>query len=133
MYVKGTGSDLVRPPGDSNYTLKVRDTQGVWEFRNRKVIFLNPSDPDSLGSEMVLQDTPNGDNRVRIGSTSSCRVGLGANRVIGYYFTVGGTSQFQEVIINQNLSVAGSEFIGNKSKLFQRADANNSLNIIGEN
>ena len=41
--------------------------------------------------------------------------------------TVGGTSQFQEVIVNQNLSVAGSEFIGIK-----RADANHSLNIIGE-
>ena len=93
---------------------------------------LTPSDPDSFGSEMVLQDTPNGDNRVRIGSTSSCRVGIGANSVIGYYLTVGRTSQFPEVIVNQNLSVAGSEFIGTKSKLFQRANANNSLNIIGE-
>ena len=81
---------------------------------------------------MVLQDTPNGDNRVRIGSTSNCRVGIGANSVIGYYLTVGGTSQFQEVIVNQNLPVAGSEFIGTKSKLVQRADANDSLNIIGE-
>ena len=32
MYVKGTGSDIVRPSGDSNYTLRVRDTQAVWEF-----------------------------------------------------------------------------------------------------
>ena len=132
LYVSSTGADIVRSSGDSNYTLRVKDGQAVWEFRNRKFNCLNPSDPDSFGSEMVLQDTPNGDNRVRIGSTSSCRVGIGANSVIGYYLTVGGTSQFQEVIVNQNLSVAGSEFIGTKSKLFQRADANNSLNIIGE-
>ena len=79
-----------------------------------------------------ISDTPNGDNRVRIGSTSSSRVGIGANSVIGYYLTVVGTSQFQEVIINQNLSVAGSEFIGTKSKLFQRADASNSFNVISE-
>ena len=132
LYVSSTGADIVRSSGDSNYTLRVKDGQAVWEFRNRKFNCLNPSDPDSFASEMVLQDTPNGDNRVRIGSTSSCRVGIGANSVIGYYLTVGGTSQFQEVIVNQNLSVAGSEFIGTKSKLFQRADANNSLNIIGE-
>ena len=132
LYVSSTGADIVRSSGDSNYTLRVKDGQAVWEFRNRKFNCLNPSDPDSFGSEMVLQDTPNGDNRVRIGSTSSCRVGIGANSVIGYYLTVGGTSQFQEVIVNQNLSVAGSEFIGTKSKLFQRADASNSFNVISE-
>ena len=32
MYVKGTGSDIVRPSGDNSYTLRVRDTQAVWEF-----------------------------------------------------------------------------------------------------
>ena len=132
LYVSSTGADIVRSSGDSNYTLRVKDGQAVWEFRNRKFNCLNPSDPDSFGSEMVLQDAPNGDNRVRIGSTSSCRVGIGANSVIGYYLTVGGTSQFQEVIVNQNLSVAGSEFIGTKSKLFQRADASNSFNVISE-
>ena len=133
VYVSSTGADIVRSSGDSNYTLRVKDGQAVWESRNRTFNCLNPSDPDSFGSEMVLQDTPNGDNRVRIGNTSNCRVGIGAiNSTIGYYLTVGGTSQFQEVIVNQNLSVAGSEFIGTKSKLFQRADANNSLNIIGE-
>ena len=74
---------------------------------SRKFSSLNPSNPDSFGSETVLQDTPNGDNRGRLGSTSSCRVGIGANSVIGYYLTVGGTSQLQEVIVNQNCQWQG--------------------------
>ena len=132
FYTKGTGSDIYRPSGDAHYTLRIRDNQGAFEFRNRTFNCLNASTPNTNGTEMVIQDTPNGDNRLRIGSTSNCQVGIGANGVFGYYLTVGGTSQFQEVIVNQNLSVAGSEFIGTKSKIFQRADANNSLNIIGE-
>ena len=58
MYVKGTGSDIVRPSGDANYTLRVRDTQAVWEFRNRNFRCMNPSNP-SVGTEMILHDTGN--------------------------------------------------------------------------
>ena len=53
MYVKGTGSDIVRPSGDANYTLRVRDTQAVWECRNRNFRCMNPSNP-SVGTEMIF-------------------------------------------------------------------------------
>ena len=62
LFGSSTGVDIVRSSGDSNYTLRTKDGQAVWEFRNRKFNCLNPSNPDSFGSEMVLQDTPNGDN-----------------------------------------------------------------------
>ena len=75
MYVKGTGSDIVRPSGDANYTLRVRDTQAVWEFRNRNFRCMNPSNP-ATGTEMILHDT-GGDYRLRIGSTSDAEVGIG--------------------------------------------------------
>ena len=54
--VPTTGSDIIRNSGDANYTLRVRDTQGVWEFRNRNLRCMNPSNPAN-GTEMILHDT----------------------------------------------------------------------------
>ena len=88
MYVKGTGSDIVRPSGDANYTLRVRDTQAVWEFRNRNFRCMNPSNP-ATGTEMILHDT-GGDYRLRIGSTSDAEVGIGRQYNSSYFLTVGG-------------------------------------------
>ena len=84
MYVKGTGSDIVRPSGDANYTLRVRDTQAVWEFRNRNFRCMNPSNP-SAGTEMILHDK-GGDYRLRIGSTSDAEVGIGRQYNPSYFF-----------------------------------------------
>ena len=81
---------------------------------------------------MVIQDPPNGDNRVRIGNASNCRVGIGATNVLGYVLTVGGLSQFQGLKINQDLTLTGQQLLNTRARLFQRADANNSLNIISE-
>ena len=55
----------------------------LWEFRNGVCNRLNSSIPDGAGTEMVLQDMRNGDNRLRIGTSSNCRVGIGATNVIG--------------------------------------------------
>ena len=54
--VLATGSDIIRNSGDSNYTLRVRDSQAVWEFRNGGFRCLNPSNT-SLGTEMISHDT----------------------------------------------------------------------------
>ena len=83
MYVKGTGSDIVRPSGDSNYTLRVRDTQAVWKFRNRNFRCMNPSNP-AVGTEMILHDT-GGDDRLRIGSTTDAEVGIGRQYHSSYF------------------------------------------------
>ena len=84
MYVKGTGSDIVRPSGDANYTLRVRDTQAVWEFRNRNFRCMNPSNPAN-GTEMIIHDTGN-DYRLRIGSQTNAQVGIGRQYNSSYFF-----------------------------------------------
>ena len=58
MYVKGTGSDIVRPSATSDYTLRVRDNVGTFEFRNNKFGRTN--------GQMVLQD--DGDCELFIGT-----------------------------------------------------------------
>ena len=37
MTVPNTGSDIIRNIGDANYTLRVRDTQAVWEIETLDV------------------------------------------------------------------------------------------------
>ena len=88
MYVKGTGSDIVRPSGDSNYTLRVRDNQRIWEFRNRK---LNCLTTGEVPTRMEIQDTSIGE--VKIGRTGVARVGIGADPNSSLFLTVGGTTQ----------------------------------------
>ena len=109
MYVKGTGSDIVRPSGDSNYTLRVRDTQAVWEFRNRNFRCMNPSNP-AVGTEMILHDT-GGDYRLRIGSTSGAEVGIGRQYNSSYFLTVGGISNFNQARVENNLELLGEQLI----------------------
>ena len=44
---------------------------------------MNPGN-DSQGTELVIQETPNNDNRVRIGTTGgAARVGIGRTGMIG--------------------------------------------------
>ena len=128
MYVKGTGSDIVRPSGDANYTLRVRDTQAVWEFRNRNFRCMNPSNP-ATGTEMILHDT-GGDYRLRIGSTSDAEVGIGRQYNSSYFLTVGGVSNFNQARVENNLELLGEQLINTNARVFQRADAFNSLNVI---
>ena len=128
MYVKGTGSDIVRPSGDANCTLRVRDTQAVWEFRNRNFRCMNPSYP-STGTEMILHDT-GGDYRLRIGSTSDAEVGIGRQYNSAYFLTVGGISNFNQARVENNLELLGEQLLHTNARIFQRADAFNSLNVI---
>ena len=128
MYVKGTGSDIVRPSGDANYTLRVRDTQAVWEFRNRNFRCMNPSNP-STGTEMILHDT-GGDYRLRIGSTSDAEVGIGRQYNSAYFLTVGGISNFNQARVENGLEVLGEQLLNTNARIFQRADAFNSLNVV---
>ena len=68
-----TGSDIVRNSGDANYTLRVRDTSGVWEFRNKNLRCMKPNNP---ANGTLLHDT-GGDYRLRIGSQTTAQVGIG--------------------------------------------------------
>ena len=128
MYVKATGSDIVRPSGDANYTLRIRDTQAVWEFRNRNFRCMNPSNPAN-GTEMIIHDTGN-DHRLRIGSQTNAQVGIGVQYNSSDFLNVGGLSNFNEARIATNLNLLGVQLLNTNARIFQRADAFNSLNVI---
>ena len=128
MYVKATGSDIVRRSGDANYTLRVRDTQAVWEFRNRNFRCMNPSNPAN-GTEMIIHDTGN-DYRLRIGSQTNAQVGIGVQYNSSYFLNVGGLSNFNEARIATNLNLLGEQLLNANARIFQRADAFNSLNVM---
>ena len=127
MYVKATGSDIVRPSGDAKYTLRIRDTQAVWEFRNRIFRCMNPSNPAN-GTEMIIHDTGN-DYRLRISQTNA-QVGIGVQYNSSYFLNVGGLSNFNEARIATNLNLLGEQLLNTNARIFQRADAFNSLNVI---
>ena len=129
LYTKGTGSDIVRPSGDSNYTLRVRDNQGIWEFRNRK---LNCLTTGEAPTRMEIQDTSIGE--VKIGRTGVARVGIGADPNSSFFLTVGGTTQAP--IFNAGTyfwTPTGAYYLNTDIKMYQRADTNKSLNIITSN
>ena len=77
---------------------------------------------------MELQNTNTAE--LSVGSATNTRMGVGANPVLEFPLTVGGTSQFGWVRINQNLTVVGNYWIDTNGKIFQRADASNSLNVV---
>ena len=130
IQLPATGIDMFRDTGDANYNLRIRDTQGVFEFRNRQFRCMNPSNPAN-GTEFILHDT-GGDYRMRIGSISTATLGIGRQYNASYHLTVGGVSNFNETRVENDATFLGQQLLYDKSRLFQRADANNSLNIIGE-
>ena len=127
IQVPTTGMDIHRSSGDSNYSLRVKDGQGVFEFRNRTFNCLNASNT-GIGTLMELQNTKTAE--IRVGSATNARMGVGANPVLGFHLTVGGTSQFGWVRIKQNLTVVGNYWVNTNGRIFQRADASNSLNVV---
>ena len=92
LYVKGTGSDIVRP-STSDYTLRVRDDIGTFEFRNSKFGRTN--------GQMILQD--DGDCELFIGTEGTARVGVGTAPDANYFLNVGGTSNFNTARITNGL------------------------------
>ena len=122
------GIDMFRNTGDANYNLRIRDTQGVFEFRNRQFRCMNPSNPAN-GTEMILHDT-GGDYRLRIGSQTTATVGIGRQYNFSYHLTVGGVSNFNETRVENDATFLGQQLISTDARIFQRADMNNSLNVI---
>ena len=119
---------MFRNTGDANYNLRIRDTQGVFEFRNRSFRCMNPSNPNN-GAEMILHDT-GGDYRLRIGSQTTATVGIGRQYNFSYYLTVGGVSNINETRVENDATFLGQQLLSTNGRIFQRADANISLNVI---
>ena len=121
--VPDTGSDIIRNIGDANYTLRVRDTQAVWEFRNRNFRCMNPSNPAN-GTEMIIHDT-GGDYRLRIGSQTNAQVGIGVQYNSSYFLNVGGLSNFNEARVATDLEVVGDLNLGGATANINNANGIN--------
>ena len=121
--VPDTGSDIIRNIGDANYTLRIRDSQAVWEFRNRNFRCMNPSNPAN-GTEMVIHDT-GGDYRLRIGSQTNAQVGIGVQYNSSYFLNVGGLSNFNEARVATDLEVVGDLNLGGATANINNANGIN--------
>ena len=95
LYAKGTGSDIVRPSATSDYTLRVRDNLGTFEFRNSKFGRTN--------GQMILQN--DGGCELFIGTEGTARVEVGTVPDANYFLNVGGTSNFNTARITNGLEL----------------------------
>ena len=121
LYVKGTGSDIVRPSATSNYTLRVRDDIGTFEFRNSKFGRTN--------GQMILQD--DGDCELFIGTEGTARVGVGTAPDANYFLNVGGTSNFYTARITNGLDLENDTAnINNSNGLTLYKDTTDASNVL---
>ena len=89
---------------------------------------MNPANPAN-GTEMILHDT-GGDYRLRRGSSTTATVGIGRQYNFSYHLTVGGISNFNETRVENEATFLGQQLLSTDGRIFQLADANNSLNVI---
>ena len=121
LYVKGTGSDIVRPSATSDYTLRVRDNIGTFEFRNSKFGRTN--------GQMILQD--DGDCELFIGTEGTARVGVGTAPDANYFLNVGGTSNFNTARITNGLELENDTAnTNNSSGLTLYKDTTDASNVL---
>ena len=91
VILPAVGADLCRPSGNTSYNLRIRDLQGIWEFRSRTLTCRNASN-ENLDTPMEIQSL--GQGQIRLGTASAAQVGIGANPSANYFLTVAGTSNF---------------------------------------
>ena len=121
LYVKGTGSDIVRPSATSDYTLRVRDDIGTFEFRNSKF--------GRTSGQMILQD--DGDCELFIGTEGTARVGVGTAPDANYFLNVGGTSNFNTARITNGLELENDTAnINNSNGLTLYKDTTDASNVL---
>ena len=121
LYVKGTGSDIVRPSATSDYTLRVRDDIGTFEFRNSKFGRTN--------GQMILQD--DGDCEFFIGTQGTARVGVGTAPDAIFFLNVGGTSNFYTARITNGLDLENDTAnINNSNGLTLYKDTTDASNVL---
>ena len=66
----------------------------------------------------------------KIGSTTDAEAGIRRPYNSSCFLTVGGISNFNQARVESALEVFGEQLINANARMFQRADACNSLNVI---
>ena len=110
---------------DASNVLTVKNTQGYIRFNSFNINAYNTSNDSS---SLLLLNTANGNGVYCL----SLGIGViqGANKlnVSGGNSNFGGTASFQNIS-----TFNGDIYVNNSGRIFQRADANNSLNVISTN
>ena len=84
-----------------------------------------------MNGQMVLQNS--GDFELFVGTEGTARMGVGTAPNASYFLNVGGnggTCNFNRARVATDLEVLGQQLINTNCRVFQRADAFNSLNVI---
>ena len=117
-----SGLTFYKDTTDASNVMTIKNAQGYLKFNSFNINAYNTSNDSS---SLLLLNTANGNGVYCL----SLGIGViqGANKlnVSGGNANFGGTSSFQ------NISTFNSDiYVNNSGRIFQRSDANNSLNVI---
>ena len=110
---------------DASNVLTIKNAQGYLKFNSFNINAYNTSNDSS---SLLLLNTANGNGVYCLSLGIGAIQGANKLNVSGGNANFGGTSSFQ------NISTFNSDiYVNNSGRIFQRADANNSLNVISTN
>ena len=120
-----SGLTLYKNTTDASNVLTVKNAQGYIRFNSFNINAYNTSNDSS---SLLLLNTANGNGVYCLSLGIGVIQGSNKLNVSGGNANFGGTSSFQ------NISTFNSDiYINNSGRIFQRADNNNSLNVISTN
>ena len=120
-----SGLTLYKNTTDASNVLTVKNAQGYIRFNSFNINAYNTSNDSS---SLLLLNTANGNGVYCLSLGIGAIQGANKLNVSGGNANFGGTSSFQ------NIATFNSDiYINNSGRIFQRADVNNSLNVISTN
>ena len=119
------GPTLYKDTTDASSVLTVKNAQGYIKFNSFNINAYNTSNDSS---SLLLLNTANGNGVYCLSLGIGAIQGANKLKVSGGNSNFGGTSSFQ------NTSTFNADInVNNSGRIFQRADANSSLNVISTN
>ena len=116
-----SGLTLYKPTTDASNVVAIANNSGKLRFRGFSIDAYNTND---TSQQLFLN--MNNSNAVRCN-----KLGIGANAVVDVLNVNGGNSNFSSTVRFNGATTFNNEIlIWNNSKMYRRADANNSLNLI---
>ena len=116
-----SGLTIYKPTTDASNVVAIANNSGKLRFRGFSIDAYNTND---TSQQLFLN--MNNSNAVRYN-----KLGIGANAVVDVLNVNGGNSNFSSTVrFNGATTVNNEILIWNNSKLYRRADANNSLKVI---
>ena len=120
-----SGLTLYKNTTDASNVLTVKNAQGYIRFNSFNINAYNTSNDSS---SLLLLNTANGNG------VYCLSLGIGVIQGSNKLNVAGGNANFGSTASFQNISTFNSDiYINNSGRIFQRADVNNSLNVISTN